>query len=110
MKFSFLLAALLAGFSLTSSSAAPKPLRVLLFAGGCCHDYAVQHLILKEGVVSRHHARIVEMDGHYLLQNWESRNGTILNGEAVQSCEVKAGDTITFGLSGPQAAVEIIES
>ncbi|MFN7974459.1 MAG: FHA domain-containing protein [Acidobacteriota bacterium] len=65
------------------------------------------HLAFKEGVVSRHHARIVEMDGHYVLQNWESRNGTMLNGESIQSCEISDGDTITFGLSGPEAKVTI---
>ncbi len=58
MKNLFLLAALLAGFALTSSAAAPKPLRVLLFAGGCCHDYAVQHLILKEGLEARAHVEV----------------------------------------------------
>lgn len=58
MKNLFLLAALLAGFILTSSAAAPKPLRVLLFAGGCCHDYAVQHLILKEGLEARAHIEV----------------------------------------------------
>jgi len=58
MKLKFLLAALLAGFTLTSSAAAPKPLRVLLFAGGCCHDYAVQHLILKEGLEARAHVEV----------------------------------------------------
>ena len=58
MKNLFLLATLLAGFVLTSSAAAPKPLRVLLFAGGCCHDYAVQHLILKEGLEARAHVEV----------------------------------------------------
>lgn len=30
-----------------------KPLRVLLVCGGCCHDYAVQHQLLKSGIESR---------------------------------------------------------
>ncbi len=33
--------------------AAPKPLRVLLIAGGCCHDYAAQKDILKKGLEER---------------------------------------------------------
>jgi type 1 glutamine amidotransferase len=38
----------------------PKPLKVLLVTGGCCHDYAKQRLILKEGLEAR--ARVaVEM-------------------------------------------------
>ena len=31
----------------------PKPLRVLIVAGGCCHDYATQTQILKDGIESR---------------------------------------------------------
>jgi hypothetical protein len=32
---------------------APKPLRVLLVTGGCCHDYAAQKDILKKGLEAR---------------------------------------------------------
>ncbi len=32
---------------------APKPLRVLMVTGGCCHDYENQKLILAEGLSSR---------------------------------------------------------
>ena len=32
---------------------APKPLRVLLITGGCCHDYPVQKDILKKGIEAR---------------------------------------------------------
>ena len=31
----------------------PKPLRALLILGGCCHDYAKQMTILKQGIESR---------------------------------------------------------
>jgi hypothetical protein len=37
----------------TPLSAAPKPLRILLIAGGCCHDYAAQKDILKKGLEER---------------------------------------------------------
>lgn len=30
-----------------------KPLRILLVAGGCCHDYEQQQMILKEGIEAR---------------------------------------------------------
>jgi len=39
-------------------TAAVKPLRVLLVAGGCCHDYAKQQEILKAGIESRIHATV----------------------------------------------------
>jgi hypothetical protein len=43
----------LAGFLTGSVDAAPKPLRILLIAGGCCHDYATQKDILKKGLEER---------------------------------------------------------
>jgi hypothetical protein len=36
-----------------SAAEAPKPLRALLVIGGCCHDYAAQKDILKEGLEKR---------------------------------------------------------
>ena len=35
------------------SVARPGPLRVLLVAGGCCHDYATQSELLKQGIEQR---------------------------------------------------------
>src|SRR5205085_9234213 len=32
---------------------APKPLKILLITGGCCHDYAKQKDILKAGLEAR---------------------------------------------------------
>ncbi len=39
----------------------PKPLRVLLVLGGCCHDYATQKTLLKAGIESRLNA-IVDLE------------------------------------------------
>ena len=52
--------ALLFSFSLAATlhAAEPKPLKVLLITGGCCHDYAKQRLILKEGIETRAHAEV----------------------------------------------------
>jgi hypothetical protein len=36
----------------------PKPLRILIVAGGCCHEYDKQHLALKEGIESRLNATV----------------------------------------------------
>lgn len=41
--------------ALPAISAEPKPLRALLITGGCCHDYAKQKDILKQGLESRVH-------------------------------------------------------
>ena len=55
MRFqNFLSLSCLLAFSLVSPAAdGPKPLRVLLVTGGCCHDYAKQKDILKNGLEER---------------------------------------------------------
>lgn len=40
------------------AAAAPKPLKILLIAGGCCHDYAKQKDILKNGLEARLNAGV----------------------------------------------------
>jgi len=60
MKLPTLLAlALLAGVA-SPLVAEQKPLRVLVVAGGCCHDYATQKEILKKGIEARVNA-VVEV-------------------------------------------------
>jgi type 1 glutamine amidotransferase len=49
--FATLLCALLP--CLAAAAEAGKPLEVLLIAGGCCHDYAAQTQILKQGIEAR---------------------------------------------------------
>lgn len=39
----------------------PKPLRVLLITGGCCHDYAKQKDILKQGIEQRANVEVVQV-------------------------------------------------
>jgi hypothetical protein len=45
--------ALLALGASTGLRAAPKPLKILLITGGCCHDYANQKEVLKKGLEAR---------------------------------------------------------
>jgi len=60
MKLRTLLA-LTALVGLTSTLVAEqKPLRVLIVAGGCCHDYATQKEVLKKGIEARVNA-VVEV-------------------------------------------------
>lgn len=44
--------------STVAPAAEPKPLRALLIAGGCCHDYAKQHEILSQGIQSRANVQV----------------------------------------------------
>lgn len=50
--------ALLVGSLLPSQAQDPKPLKILLITGGCCHDYATQKDILKAGIEKRLHATV----------------------------------------------------
>ena len=49
---------LLIGSLLSSQAQDPKPLKILLITGGCCHDYAAQKDILKAGIEKRLHATV----------------------------------------------------
>jgi len=44
-----------------AADAAPKPLRVLLITGGCCHDYGGQKDILKRGIEERANVEVVQV-------------------------------------------------
>jgi len=47
--------------------------------------------------ISGHHARIVRDGDHFYLEDLKSRNGTILNGKAIQRSALKSGDLIQLG-------------
>jgi len=55
----FLAALALPGLALAAS--APKPLKILLVTGGCCHDYAAQKDLLKQGLESRANVVVDQM-------------------------------------------------
>lgn len=56
LRFSLTLVACLITLSAVKA-AEPEPIKALLITGGCCHDYAKQRMILKEGLEAR--ARVV---------------------------------------------------
>lgn len=41
-----------------AQEAAPKPLKALLIAGGCCHDYAKQQLAISQGIQARANVQV----------------------------------------------------
>lgn len=45
-------------FTAPAFAVAPPPLRALLITGGCCHDYAAQKDILKEGIEARANIKV----------------------------------------------------
>ncbi len=43
---------------LTAAEPAPKPLKILLVTGGCCHDYTTQKQLIKNGLEARAHVEV----------------------------------------------------
>jgi hypothetical protein len=56
-------------------------------------------ICLVEDMVSRHHAKIEVLDGRVILTDLNSTNGTFVNGERVQKCEIEHQDRVLFGTS-----------
>jgi FHA domain len=47
--------------------------------------------------VSRRHARLLFRDGHWVIRDLASTNGTMVNGVRVGRCRLDPGDRVTFG-------------
>ena len=62
---------------------------------------------LTERIASKQHAYInVQPDGFYITDN-QSTNGTLLNGNRVETARLSDGDIIQFGKNGVKARVSI---
>ena len=60
-----------------------------------------------ERIASKQHAFIEERsDGFYITDN-KSTNGTLVNGQKIESAKLNAGDHIQFGSNGVTAAIQI---
>ncbi|MFN8591559.1 MAG: DUF3662 and FHA domain-containing protein [Thermomicrobiales bacterium] len=54
-------------------------------------------VVIADGAVSRHHARL-EWDGtNWVIVDLGSTNGTWVNGETIEHARLKAGDVVAFG-------------
>lgn len=47
--------------ALSAHAQTPKPIRILLITGGCCHDYPAQKDILKAGIEKRLNAEVTQI-------------------------------------------------
>lgn len=62
---------------------------------------------LSERVASKQHAFIeAKQDGFYITDN-NSTNGTLVNGQKIQTVKLNSGDKIQFGKNGVESAVRI---
>ena len=56
------------------------------------------HLVLRDNRASRSHARIIPENGHYVLEDLNSRHGTWVNGERIARHVLRNSDRIEFGV------------
>src|SRR2546426_11452411 len=56
-------------------------------------------VVLEDDLVSRRHCGIRLEDGHVVLRDLDSRNGTVVNGESVSKRVLKEADLIKIGSS-----------
>jgi hypothetical protein len=54
-------------------------------------------IFLDDVTVSRRHAELVERDGHWLVEDGGSLNGTFVNRRRVESAELEDGDELQIG-------------
>lgn len=54
-------------------------------------------VVMTDLTVSRRHARLIFRDGGWILQDLESTNGTVLNGQRVGRCRLRPGDELALG-------------
>ena len=47
--------------------------------------------------LSRHHCRIRKWAGRWMIEDLQSKNGTFVNGQRVNSANLNPGDLITIG-------------
>jgi hypothetical protein len=87
--------------SLLAAAEGPPLLLALDWGGGCEELLIGRHpscdVLLAGQSVSRRHAALRFRDGRWIVQDLESRNGTRVNGERVQRCELRPGDVLTVG-------------
>ncbi|MDE2126213.1 MAG: FHA domain-containing protein [Armatimonadetes bacterium] len=55
--------------------------------------------LCRDNSVSRRHARIIEEEGQWLIQDGKSTNGLYVNGERVAEHWLRSGDRVTMGVT-----------
>jgi len=54
-------------------------------------------VLITDKLASRIHCGISYKDGNYFLRDFDSRNGTFVNGHAIEVCKINPGDRIRVG-------------
>lgn len=66
--------------------------RLLLIGRSLSND-----IVVNDMRVTRAHARLEYRDGHYLLRDLGSYNGTTVNDEPIETVELRSGDVLSLG-------------
>ena len=81
--------------------AAPATLLALDWSGACEELLVGRHdacdVMVGHPSVSRRHARLSFRDGHWVLRDLDSTNGTRVNGKRVVRCRLEPGDRLSLG-------------
>jgi hypothetical protein len=81
--------------------AAPAPLLALDWSGARDELLVGRHdtcdVVVVHLSVSRRHARLSFRDGHWVLRDLDSTNGTRVNGKPVVRCRLEPGDRLSLG-------------
>jgi hypothetical protein len=81
--------------------ASPPPLLALDWTGATDDLLVGRHagcdVVLEHLSVSRRHARLSFRDGHWVLRDLDSTNGTRVNGQRVIRCRLEPGDRLRLG-------------
>lgn len=101
MKTIHLLAAgfLAAALVLNTAAQETKPLRALLITGGCCHDYAKQKNILKQGIEAR--ANVIVDQIHSADSSTKPPLAILGNADYAKGYDVVIHDECAADLSDP---------
>jgi pSer/pThr/pTyr-binding forkhead associated (FHA) protein len=54
-------------------------------------------LVIDDASVSRRHALVDRVDGHYVIDDLNSRNGVMVNGRKRETVPLKSGDIVNIG-------------
>jgi FHA domain len=81
--------------------ATPAPLLALDWTGASDELLVGRHdacdVMVSHPSVSRKHARLSFRDGHWVLRDLDSTNGTRVNGKRVVRCRLEPGDRLSLG-------------
>src|SRR5689334_21571472 len=70
---------------------------------------AGNQLVLRDNRTSRVHARIVEENGQYFIEDLNSRHGVHINGERIQKHQLANSDRIDFGFQDSYKLIFTLE-